>query len=73
MASYLDGLLYDPENDNAIQETRGGVPLYSGLPHELHHWKFRVESCILSTEAEPDTDKKIQKMKENSGQNSWMG
>ena len=64
MASYLDGLVYDPDSENAIQETRGGVPLCSGLPHELHHWKFRVESRILSTEAEPEDQKREQKMKE---------
>ena len=63
MASSLDGLLYDSENDIAIQDTHGGVPLYSGLPHEFHHWKFRVESRIYTTEAEPDAEKRVQKMK----------
>ena len=61
MASYLDGLLYDPGKDDAVQERCEGIPLYSGLPHEFPQWKFRAESRILSTDAESDEELREQK------------
>ena len=46
--AYLKGLLYTAERGNEMQETRLGVPLYSGTAHDLEEWKFKV---LLKAEA----------------------
>ena len=56
--AFLEGLTYGSQE--ALPETRTGMPLYSGSSHRLVEWKFKIQSRVRSVNAITDEDIKGQ-------------
>ena len=60
IAPYLEGLTYGAQE--ALPETRSGMPLYTGSAHRFTEWKFKVKSRMRAVHAITDEDQKKQKL-----------
>ena len=58
--AYLEGLTYGSQE--ALPETRTGMPLYSGSSHRFKEWQFKIQSRMRSVNAIQDGDLKGQKL-----------
>ena len=59
IAPYLEGLTFGAQE--ALPETRSGMPLYSGSAHRFTEWKFKVKNRMRAVEAVQDAEIKVQK------------
>ena len=62
--AYLKGLLYTAERAHEMQETRLGVPMYSGTAHDLEEWKFRVLTKVEAVKRVQKEEDRTVKMAE---------
>ena len=58
--AFLEGLTYGSQE--ALPETRTGMPLYSGSSHRLVEWKFKIQNRVRSVNAISDEEIKSQKL-----------
>ena len=59
----LEGLLYNPEGEDQLLETKNGVPLYGGSHAHFETWKFKIEGKFMALESYNDEDEKKKKKK----------
>ena len=50
----LKGLLYTPNDNEKIGETRSGVPVFSGDPAQLDEWVFRTKARVYAVDTTVD-------------------
>ena len=57
---YLEGLTYGSQD--ALPETRAGLPMYAGSAHRLKEWKFKIQNRVRNYAAMSDDEQKKIKM-----------
>ncbi len=62
----LDGLLFQlpSHGSSRVPETKKGVPLFNGAPHEFDEWRFRTMTEFNALSAIPDVDENLRRKKE---------
>ena len=48
-SAYLEGLTFRGASEGRPEETKTGVPFFSGVPHDFESWKFRVQAKVEAT------------------------
>ena len=54
----LCDLLYEPGRKATLQESKKGVPVYSGQPDMFSEYKYKVKAKLLAVSIETDVDLK---------------